>query len=147
MSERNNPPEWDATGYDALPLPHVEWGRRTLVRLPLRGDETVLELGCGTGRDTEALLAALPHGRVIALDGSAQMVTRTQERCSDAGERMQTMQADLRHPLELADDSETPSSASPRSTGFPTTPRSSPSSAASCGRAGGWPSTTAAPAT
>ena len=34
------------------------WGQRTLARLPLDGDETVLELGCGTGRDTEALLAA-----------------------------------------------------------------------------------------
>ncbi len=102
---RTDPREWDASGYDALPLPHVGWGRRTLARLPLRGDETVLELGCGTGRDTEALLTALPNGRVIALDGSEQMLTRTRERCGDAGGRLQTMQADLRHPLALPEDS------------------------------------------
>ncbi|MDQ1672726.1 MAG: trans-aconitate 2-methyltransferase [Frankiaceae bacterium] len=100
-----DPREWDAAGYDALPLPHVEWGRRTLARLPLRGDETVLELGCGTGRDTEALLEALPHGHVIALDGSAQMIERTKERCSEAGSRLAMLQADLREPLALADAS------------------------------------------
>ena len=35
--------EWDAGRYDALNLPHVEWGRRTLARLELTGTETVLD--------------------------------------------------------------------------------------------------------
>jgi trans-aconitate 2-methyltransferase len=101
------PREWDAQSYAALPMPHVEWGRRTLARLPLDGSETVLELGCGTGRDTEALLAKLPTGRVIALDGSAQMIEHTRNRCGgldgSAGGRLTMLPADLRRPLNLPD--------------------------------------------
>lgn len=48
--------EWEAQAYDALPLPHVRWAGRTLRRFEFTGDETVLEAGCGTGRDTAALL-------------------------------------------------------------------------------------------
>jgi trans-aconitate 2-methyltransferase len=103
------PREWDAASYDSLPMPHVEWGRRTLARLPLDGSETVLELGCGTGRDTAGLLERLPQGRVIALDGSAQMLERTRARCggSDgtAGGRLRLLQTDLRRPLDVPDGS------------------------------------------
>jgi trans-aconitate 2-methyltransferase len=109
MSGQTDPGEWDASSYAALPMPHVGWGRRTLARLPLDGDETVLELGCGTGRDTEALLTALPRGRVIALDGSAAMVEHTRRRCGGedgtAGGRLSLLHADLRQPLDLPDGS------------------------------------------
>lgn len=108
-TEATEPRDWDASSYANLPMPHVGWGKRTLARLPLRGDETVLELGCGAGRDTEALLAALPNGHVLALDGSAQMVEHTRARCGGpdgtAGGRLTMLQADLRRPLELADAS------------------------------------------
>jgi trans-aconitate 2-methyltransferase len=93
--------EWDATTYDSLPLPHLRWGRRTLGRLPLSGDETVLEAGCGTGRDTEALLDALPRGRVVAVDGSARMLERLRERLGDRLDRVQALQADLTKPLPV----------------------------------------------
>ena len=52
--------EWDATTYDALPLPHVAWGQRVLDRMQLTGDERVLDAGCGTGRDGAALLSRWP---------------------------------------------------------------------------------------
>jgi trans-aconitate 2-methyltransferase len=108
-SDRTEPRDWDASSYAALPMPHVGWGKRTLARLPLSGHETVLELGCGTGRDTEALLAALPGGHVVALDGSAKMVEHTRRRCGGAdgtaGGRLTMLEADLRRPLALDDDS------------------------------------------
>jgi trans-aconitate 2-methyltransferase len=68
------PREWDAASYDPLPLPHERWGQRLLATLPLAGDETVLDVGAGTGRDTAALLDRLPRGRVVAVDGSAAML-------------------------------------------------------------------------
>ena len=40
-------------------------GREVLARLDLRGDETVLDAGCGSGRMTKLLLERLPEGRVI----------------------------------------------------------------------------------
>ncbi len=47
---------------------------RVLDRLPLAGDETVLDAGCGSGRVTELLLERLPQGRVIAVDEAPSMV-------------------------------------------------------------------------
>ncbi|HEU4571151.1 MAG TPA: methyltransferase domain-containing protein, partial [Candidatus Limnocylindrales bacterium] len=66
--------DWDATTYDRVSTPQQDWARPVVERLPLRGDETVLDAGCGTGRVTAMLLERLPAGRVIAVDGSAAMV-------------------------------------------------------------------------
>ncbi|WP_345443488.1 class I SAM-dependent methyltransferase [Actinoallomurus vinaceus] len=95
--------EWDATVYDALPLPHLRWGRRTLDRLALTGDETVLEAGCGTGRDTAELLDRLPRGRVIAVDGSARMLDRLRSKLADRLDRADVVQADLTRPLPITE--------------------------------------------
>ena len=46
----------------------------------LRGDETVVDAGCGSGRVTELLLERLPEGHVIAIDGSASMIDAARER-------------------------------------------------------------------
>lgn len=66
--------EWDAQAYHRISDPQLVWGRAVLARLPLAGDETVLDAGCGTGRVTAELLDRLPRGRVIALDASRAML-------------------------------------------------------------------------
>jgi trans-aconitate 2-methyltransferase len=55
-------------------------GLGVLERLELRGDETVLDAGCGSGRITQALIERLPRGRVIAIDESASMIAAARER-------------------------------------------------------------------
>jgi len=91
--------EWDAESYDALPLPHQRWGPSTIARLRLAGDETVADIGAGTGRDAQQLLEALPRGRVLAIDGSRQMLAQLRERLAGQLDRVQVLQADLREPL------------------------------------------------
>ena len=71
--------DWDAATYDRVSTPQQEWARAVVDRLELRGDETVLDAGCGTGRVTAMLLERLPRGRVIAVDGSAAMVAEARE--------------------------------------------------------------------
>lgn len=94
--------EWDAAAYDRLPLPHERWGRGVLAALPLRGDERVLDVGAGTGRDTAALLDAVPRGHVVAVDGSAAMLARLRARLTAVGrDRLTVLRADLREPLLL----------------------------------------------
>jgi trans-aconitate 2-methyltransferase len=93
------PREWDAATYHDVATPHQSWGAEVLDRLPLRGDETVLDLGCGTGRVTVQLLERLgPDGRVIGVDGSAQMVAEATRRLAQ-DPRASFVQQDL---LELA---------------------------------------------
>jgi trans-aconitate 2-methyltransferase len=66
--------DWDAAAYARLGEPQEAWARELLERLPLRGDETVLDAGCGSGRVTRLLLERLPRGRVVAVDASPSMV-------------------------------------------------------------------------
>lgn len=66
--------EWNSEVYQRVSAPQFGWGKKVLDRVPLRGDETVLDAGCGTGRLTGELLARLPRGRVLAVDLSANML-------------------------------------------------------------------------
>lgn len=95
------PREWDATTYDALTLPHEQWGRLVVERLAgtgLRGDERVLDAGCGTGRDAALLRERWPMLALVALDGSQQMLDVARERL---GEDVDYLLADLAQPLDL----------------------------------------------
>ena len=54
--------EWDGASYDRISGPMEALGLEVLARLDLRGDETVMDAGCGSGRITAALLDRLPDG-------------------------------------------------------------------------------------
>lgn len=84
--------EWDAETYDQVSDPQFTWGMEVLGRLELRGDETVVDAGCGSGRVAEQLLARLPEGHLIAVDGSEAMIEKARERL---GEGTDYLVADL----------------------------------------------------
>lgn len=75
------------------------WGRKVLERRAWRGDERVLDAGCGPGTLTEDVLAKVPRGHVTAVDADASMVARARERLATHGARVRVLKADL---LELA---------------------------------------------
>lgn len=83
---------WDADAYHRLSGPQVAMSEAVLDRLRLRGDETVLDAGCGSGRVTRLLLERLPHGRVIAVDASSAMVARAR---LELGPAVDVREADL----------------------------------------------------
>jgi trans-aconitate 2-methyltransferase len=66
--------EWNSEAYHRLSRPQFAWGLKVLDRLPLRGDETVADAGCGSGKVTAKLLERLPGGRVIGMDLSENML-------------------------------------------------------------------------
>ena len=97
------PRNWDAATYDVVADPMTRWGAAVLDRLPLRGDERVLDAGCGSGRVTELLAERLPHGSVVALDGSAAMVEQARVRLARFGERVEYVVADLGQAITLGE--------------------------------------------
>jgi trans-aconitate 2-methyltransferase len=78
-----NTRDWDAETYDRVSNAQVQWAGTVLDRLPLKGDETVLDAGCGSGRVTAMLLERLPNGRVIGVDSSEEMVEHARAALGD----------------------------------------------------------------
>jgi trans-aconitate 2-methyltransferase len=66
--------QWDADDYQRHSSVQAGWGREVHERLALRGDEHVVDLGCGDGRLTSELAARLPRGSVTGLDADADMI-------------------------------------------------------------------------
>ena len=89
--------QWDAQTYHRISDVQQTWAERVLDRLPLGGDETVLDAGCGSGAVTAQLLERLPRGHVIAVDASQEMVDHAR---AALGERATVLRADLAE-LEL----------------------------------------------
>jgi trans-aconitate methyltransferase len=66
--------EWNATAYHKVSGPQTSWGQKVLNRLLVNGDERTIDAGCGSGRLTSALLNRLPHGKLVAVDRSWNML-------------------------------------------------------------------------
>lgn len=97
--------EWNSAVYHRLSGPQVRWGKKVLARLSLRGDETLLDAGCGTGRLTADLLEALPRGRVVGIDLSQNMLTSAREHLAQYSDRVHLLACDLLHlPFDRAFD-------------------------------------------
>ncbi|MFZ0378983.1 MAG: methyltransferase domain-containing protein [Solirubrobacteraceae bacterium] len=95
---------WDARTYDRSSQPQQAWASDVLSRLGgIPRDATLLDVGCGTGRVTEALLALVPRGRVLAIDASADMVAFARARLGDRAEVwcQDVLDLDLNTPVDV----------------------------------------------
>jgi trans-aconitate 2-methyltransferase len=101
--------EWDAAEYEMLSGPQLGWGasllERALVQRPLRGDETAIDAGCGTGRVTELLLERLPQGKVLAVDASEGMAEAARGRFAGDPrvrvERVDLLRLEVEEPVDV----------------------------------------------
>ena len=71
--------EWNAEAYHRVSTPQFTWGQVVLDRLPLRDTDTVLDVGCGTGRLTTFVADRVPRGLVVAIDASQNMLDTARE--------------------------------------------------------------------
>ncbi len=71
----------------------------TVKRLRLKGDETVLEVGCGRGVAADLLCGGLTTGRMLAIDRSSTAIDAAARRCQPhlASQRLQLVHTDLEH--------------------------------------------------
>jgi trans-aconitate 2-methyltransferase len=98
--------EWDAGAYHRVSGPQVSWGKKVLSALKLRGDEFLMDAGCGTGHLTAELLEDLPQGRVVGVDLSQNMLATARDHLRPQfGNRVHFVVADLQHlPFECSFD-------------------------------------------
>ncbi len=72
------------------------WAREIIARLNLRGDERILDVGCGDGKVTAELARAVPRGSVTGTDASAEMIafaTKTFPRQKNPNLKFEVMDA------------------------------------------------------
>jgi trans-aconitate 2-methyltransferase len=93
------PHDWNAKDYDRTNAGVIALGLEVLDRLPLSGDETVLDAGAGTGAVSAELARRLPEGHVIAMDAAPQMVEFAEQRFADTP-NVEVVQGDL-HDFDL----------------------------------------------
>ena len=67
-------PKWNAADYAANSTVQQTWARELIARLNLRGDEHILDVGCGDGKVTAELARALPRGSATGTDASEEMI-------------------------------------------------------------------------
>jgi trans-aconitate methyltransferase len=68
------PAKWNAAAYAANSAVQQAWARELIAKLKLRGDEKILDVGCGDGKVTAEIARSLPAGSVVGTDASSQMI-------------------------------------------------------------------------
>lgn len=66
--------EFDGKKYAEVSRHQTEWGESLLAGIQLKGNEAVLDLGCGDGRLTEQLASLVFNGKVTGIDASSGMI-------------------------------------------------------------------------
>jgi trans-aconitate 2-methyltransferase len=72
-----NPPKnyaWNAKDYAVNSQNQLQWAKELIPKLKLRGNENLLDIGCGDGKITADLAKCLPKGKAIGIDSSPQMI-------------------------------------------------------------------------
>ncbi|KKQ11788.1 MAG: methyltransferase domain-containing protein [Candidatus Babeliales bacterium] len=75
MNINNQQDQWDAKHYKKNSDGQFDHGVSTIREINFRGNENVLDVGCGDGRITAEIAKHVPEGTVIGLDISPNMIT------------------------------------------------------------------------
>lgn len=66
--------QWDAGGYAIHSRVQQEWARELIASLGLKGNEHVLDVGCGDGKISAELARSVSQGAVTGMDASPEMI-------------------------------------------------------------------------
>ncbi len=69
---------WDAEQYARNSTAQLQWAEELISKLALRGDERILDVGCGDGKITAQLARRVPRGDGVGADSSAGMIGMAQ---------------------------------------------------------------------
>jgi trans-aconitate 2-methyltransferase len=66
--------EFNGEQYKKASSHQKEWGNKIIAEFHLKGNERILDLGCGDGNLTSQLAELVPDGFVLGIDGSVGMI-------------------------------------------------------------------------
>jgi len=66
--------EWNASEYARISTLQAAMAEEVLALLDLKGNERILDVGCGNGKTTAEIAARVPQGSVVGVDASADMI-------------------------------------------------------------------------
>lgn len=67
--------EWNAADYHKNSASQQNWAHELIEKLQIKGDERILDIGCGDGKITAEIAQMVPDGSVVGIDSSAEMVS------------------------------------------------------------------------
>ncbi|HZY58710.1 MAG TPA: methyltransferase domain-containing protein [Candidatus Binataceae bacterium] len=68
--------DWEPDLYNRFRSYRAEPFHAILARLKIAGDETIVDLGCGSGENTVELARRAPHGAALGIDSSPAMIAK-----------------------------------------------------------------------
>ncbi len=71
---------WNAKDYERNSQAQQKWARELIANLNLRGEEDILDLGCGDGKVTAEIARLVGDGSVVGVDNSGQMIDLAKEK-------------------------------------------------------------------
>ena len=78
---------WNPADYHRSSLAQQQWAEELIAKLGLRGDERVLDIGCGDGKVTAEIARRLPGGAVTGVDSSPEMIRFARDHFPHSGYR------------------------------------------------------------
>ncbi|ACV62847.1 Methyltransferase type 11 [Desulfofarcimen acetoxidans DSM 771] len=89
--------KWNAGDYSRSSSEQEKWATELIAKLKLRGDERILDIGCGDGKVTAAIARLLTEGSVLGIDSSPEMIFfACQTRGCDTNKNLSFLKIDAR---------------------------------------------------
>jgi trans-aconitate 2-methyltransferase len=83
--------EFDGDKYKRASEHQKSWGKKLIAEMEFRGDEAILDLGCGDGLLTAELANLVPDGFVLGIDASGSMVETARKDHAGANVRFELL--------------------------------------------------------
>ncbi len=71
--------KWNADEYANNSTAQLKWAEELIAKLALKGDESILDIGCGDGKISARLAQIVRNGRVLGIDSSESMINHASE--------------------------------------------------------------------
>ncbi len=72
--------KWNPEAYERISLEHKRWAEEAISKIRIKGNERVLDIGCGDGKITAYIASLVPEGSVVGIDNSADMISFAQSK-------------------------------------------------------------------